>query len=86
MCSIVDGKDLKLSDVDLEFTATKAGNKQNKLNPEKWWLVRYQLMEIFVRCALKKYFKKGKGSKMTESQAVKKLFEECLLPKWKAFD
>lgn len=48
-----DVKDLKLSDIDLEFTATKSGTKKNKLNPDKWWLVRYQLMEICVRIALK---------------------------------
>jgi len=60
MTNIIDMKELKLSDIDLEFTATKAGNKKNKLNPDKWWLVRYQLMEILVRIALKKYFKPSK--------------------------
>lgn len=90
LTTIVDSKDLKLSDIDLEFTATKAGNKKNSLNPDKWWLVRYQLMEIFVRIALKKYFrsqKKEKNKKMlSESDAVKKLFEEQLLQHFKKHD
>ena len=37
--SIVDGNTLKLSDVDFEFIATKAGIKNVNLNPERW-LVR----------------------------------------------
>ncbi|CAI2364873.1 unnamed protein product [Moneuplotes crassus] len=82
--NIIDQKELKLSDIDLEFTATKAGNKKNKLNPDKWWLVRYQLMEILVRIALKKYYKPSKegrtSEKITESEAVVKLFEDKLLP------
>jgi hypothetical protein len=85
LTTIVDSKDLKLSDIDLEFTATKAGNNKNHLNPEKWWLVRYQLMEIFVRIALKKYFRSQKKDKklLTESEAVKKLFNEQLLHHFK---
>lgn len=55
LTNIIDGKDLKLSDIDFEFIATKAGNKNMVLNPERW-LVRYQLMEIFVRIALDKYY------------------------------
>ena len=83
--SLLDSKDMKLSDLDLEFTATKASLKKMELNPDKWWLVRYQFMEIFVRIALKKYFNKENkeskdGSKYTESQAVRKLFEDHLLP------
>lgn len=54
LTEIVDGKELKLSDVDLEFIATKAGNKKKLLNPERW-LVRYQLMEVLVRIAIHKY-------------------------------
>ncbi|CAI2387670.1 unnamed protein product [Moneuplotes crassus] len=54
LTDIVDGKDLKLSDIDLEFIATKAGNKKKLLNPERW-LVRYQLMEVLVRIAIHKY-------------------------------
>lgn len=90
MTNIIDQKELKLSDIDLEFTATKAGNKKNKLNPDKWWLVRYQLMEILVRIALKKYYKPSKEGRipirMTMSEAVIKLFEENLLPQFNKFN
>jgi hypothetical protein len=44
--SMVDGKLLNLSDVDLEFVSTNAGCK-GKLNPERA-LVRHQMMEVFV--------------------------------------
>lgn len=37
--TIVDGTFCKLSDIDFEFIATKAGNKKLQLNPERW-LVR----------------------------------------------
>jgi len=77
---------MKLSDIDLEFTATKAGFKKNNLNPEKWWLVRYQLMEILVRIALKKFTKPTRNeriSKVTPIEAVSTLFEVQLLPHFK---
>ena len=62
LTNIVDGKDLKLSDIDLEFISTKAGNKNITLNPERW-LVRYQLMEVLVRIAIHKYFNKNSDIK-----------------------
>ena len=58
------------------------------LNPERW-LVRYQLMEIFVRIALHKFYKSQKDvedSKMTQSKAVKKLFDEYLLKVFRKHD
>ena len=87
--NIVDGNNLKLSDVDFEFIATKAGIKNVTLNPERW-LVRYQFMEVFVRIALHKYFKQQKDTneseKITQSSAVKKLFGQELLPFFNSFD
>lgn len=90
MVNIIDGKDLKLSDIDFEFIATKAGNKNKPLNPERW-LVRYQLMEIFVRIALHKFFKTQKevtdpATKLTESGSIMKLFNEYLLGQFKKYD
>jgi len=87
LTNLVDGKDLKFSDVDFEFIATKAGNKNVLLNPERW-LVRYQLMEIFVRIALHKYYKsqKDNNDKLTQSMAIKKLFEDHLLVHFKKHD
>lgn len=82
LTTIVDGNICKFSDIDFEFIATKAGNKNIQLNPERW-LVRYQFMEIFIRIAQHKYFKsqtiKEDGSKITESDAVIKLYEDQLL-------
>ena len=86
---IVDGNAVKLSDIDFEFIATKAGIKNVALNPERW-LVRYQFMEIFVRIALQKYYKPQKDinpkDRITQSMAVKKLFQNDLLPIFQAYD
>ena len=47
-------------------------------------------MEIFVRIALHKYYKQQKdtneGTKITQSMAVKKLFQQELLPLFNTFD
>ena len=42
---------LSLSDIDLEFIATKSGQKGSALNPERA-LVRYQLMEVLCRIGI----------------------------------
>ena len=77
--NIVDAATLKLSDIDLEFIATKAASKKKsaRLNPERW-LVRYQLMEILVRIAIFKLFKSK--SVYTEFDAVNQLFHRNILP------
>ena len=49
-----DGQYLKLADADIEFVSTNAGDKGNKLNPEKG-LVWYQLMEIITWLAVYKF-------------------------------
>ena len=69
---MVDNENLKLSDMDLEFISTNAGIKNKPLNPDRQ-LVRYQLMEIFSRLGIQKYFK----SKTTDhiSEAIKMLFD-----------
>ena len=57
---IIDGRFLKLSDVDLEFIATNSGgndaNQDKRLNPDRH-LVRPEFMEAFVRIGLQKYYK-----------------------------
>ena len=81
LTTIIDNNKIKISDVDTEFIATKYGKKGVYLNPERW-LIRCQLMEVFVRIALQKYIKRHKdvkgAVKLTESEAVVKLFEEEL--------
>ena len=55
---IIDGKTLKLSDVDIKFIATLSSSeyKNNPRNPERG-LIRCQLMEGLVRIAEEKYMK-----------------------------
>ena len=70
--NLVDNQTLNLSDIDLEFVATNAGNKNNPRNPERQ-LVRYQLMEYFVRIAKTKFVK----NKVCENivQATEKIYD-----------
>ncbi len=52
----VDHVNLKLHSIDKNFIATKyQDGKKNPRNPEKA-LIRYQFLEILVRCAGEKYF------------------------------
>ena len=46
--NMVDGKTLKLADLDLDFIATKASSFAHKRNPERA-LVRHNWIEIFFR-------------------------------------
>jgi hypothetical protein len=53
----IDNKTFKMSDLDLEFVATNAGQaKANPRNPERQ-LIRYQLMEVLVRLSIDKFLK-----------------------------
>jgi len=61
-----DGQYLKLADADVEFISTNAGNKGNKLNPERG-LVRYQLMEIISRLAIYKFYRSKWSKSMSEA-------------------
>ena len=60
-CEIIDGKTIKLSDVDLKFIATFSGGdlKNNPRNPDRS-LIRFQLMECITRIAEEKYIKSGR--------------------------
>lgn len=57
-CNVVDSQFVKLSDVDIETVASNAGKNKmaNPRNPERS-LVRYQMIEMIVRLALRKYQK-----------------------------
>ena len=81
--SLVDNDTLKLSDLDLEFVATNSGVVKHKFNPERQ-ICRHELMEIFVRIALTKYYK----TKMVETMpdAVYKIFNENLKDFFSQFD
>ena len=76
--NLVDGADIKTTDVDLCFISCIGGKKvSNWLSPEKG-LVRYQISEAFVRLSCDKFMKTG----FTTSYliAVQKCFEEYVLP------
>jgi len=51
---IIDGNTTNLSDLDLEFVATNSGKKKTHLNPDRA-LVRYQMLEVITRIALRKF-------------------------------
>ena len=83
MPGFVDGKVMKLSDIDLEFIATNANGKKCKQNPERC-LVRHNWMEIFVRLASTRYIKFLKET-TSPFEASTKLFNDYLIPYWKKF-
>jgi len=81
---LLDSKNVKLSDVDLEFISTKAGNQfKTRQNPDRQ-LIRFQFLEIFVRLSIDKHYK----SKAVESydEALFKVFEENVLPYFRKFN
>lgn len=59
LAGFIDGKNINLADLDLEFISTNANAKSNKRNPERM-LVRHNWMEIFVRLAVTRFVKKEK--------------------------
>lgn len=81
--NLVDNQTLNLSDIDLEFVATNAGIKNNPRNPERQ-LVRYQLMEYFVRVAKTKFVKNKICSNVAE--ATKKIYEDHLKDYFEKYD
>lgn len=76
---LVDGKTLKLTDIDLGFIAVKAadakkGNKQVPVDQ----LIRYNFLEVQIRLADQKFLKSGQCSTFTE--AVSKMLDGYVLP------
>ena len=58
--TLVDGKFLKLADVDLERIQTNANEENSKFNPKNN-MVRHNFLEVFFRLCDTKYMKKGAG-------------------------
>ena len=56
MPGFIDGKSMKLSDLDLEFIATNVGGKVGKRNPDRM-LVRHNFIELLCRLAVTRYLK-----------------------------
>lgn len=69
-CQLIDGKQLKIADVDLKFIATTSASvidwKGNQRNPERA-LVRFQLMEFLVRLAEDKYVRGNTNVNMVQA-------------------
>ena len=79
----IDGKNMNLADLDLEFISTNANGKPGKRNPERM-LVRHNWMEIFIRLATTRYVKKEKVAK-TPLEGMKLFFEQQLDPYFDRF-
>jgi NLR family CARD domain-containing protein 3 len=76
---ITDKTHLKPDDVDRLFIGVNAGQHQKKgsMNPDKA-LVRFEFLEILLRCALKKYLESGETD--SETAALQLLWEDYLEP------
>jgi NLR family CARD domain-containing protein 3 len=87
MEDMVDKKTLQLSDLDLEFIATKAQTAANKLNPERA-LVRHNWLEVFIRLCQTKYMKNGAGGPEIKSwgDCLNAMLNNNVLPYFKQFD
>jgi hypothetical protein len=62
LAGFIDGKNINLADLDLEFISTNAGGKAGPRNPQNK-LVRHNWLEVFVRLAVTRFVKKEKTAK-----------------------
>ena len=87
MPRFVDGKYLKVADLDLERIKTKDNETNSKFNPKNN-LVRHNFMEVFIRLCDTKYLKNGAGGADcdTMAKAFKVMFESELRPYFSQFD
>lgn len=83
LTGFVDGKNFHLADLDLEFISTNANGKASKRNPERM-LVRHNWMEIFVRLAVTRFWKKEKIAN-GPLQAAKLMYANYLEPYFTRF-
>ena len=82
--NFIDGKAIRLTDVDLAIIACNGGNNgTNKLSPGKA-LVRHQMIEALVRLSLDKFHKTKEVD--TPTEAVERSFEEHFLPHFSTFN
>lgn len=80
----IDGKTLKLSDLDLERIQTNANEQNGKFNPKNN-MVRHNFLEVFIRLCDTKYIKNKAGGEEvnTISKAFKVMFDNELFPTFK---
>lgn len=84
--NFIDGKYLKLTDLDLERIKTNASEKNNKFNPAEK-LVRHNFLEVFVRLCETKYVKNGAGDgSKSITDCMEMMCEREIFPYFKKFD
>ena len=83
----IDGKTLKLSDLDLERIQTNANEQNSKFNPKNN-MVRHNFLEVFLRLCDTKYMKnKAGGDEVnTITKAFKCMFDNELFATFKQYD
>ena len=83
----IDGRFLKLSDLDLERIQTNANETNSKFNPKNN-MVRHNFLEVFLRLCDTKYIKnKAGGDEVnTITKAFKYMFDNELFPNFKQYD
>ena len=79
--TLIEGKFLKLSDLDMERISTNASEKNSKFNPKNM-LVRHNFLEVFMRLCDTKYLKNKAGGDdvNTLTKAFKLMFDTELFP------
>ena len=84
---LIDGRYLKVADLDLERIKTNASEQNSKFNPKNN-LVRHNFLEVFIRLCDQKYLKMQAGGPeiSTMPKAFKMMFETELLPYFSQFD
>ena len=87
MEGFVDGRMLKVADLDLERIKTNANEQNSKFNPKNN-LVRHNFLEVFMRLCDQKYLKMHAGGEgvTTMPIAFKMMFETECLPYFSQFD
>lgn len=81
--NFIDGKVIKISDIDLQLIAVNGGKRTNNyLSPDKA-IIRSQFIEVLVRLSIDKYFKTKVCE--TPSEAIELAFETHFLPFFKSF-
>ena len=80
----IDGKNINLADLDLEFISTNSGGRGGARNPQNK-LVRHNWMEVFVRLAVTRFVNKEKATK-SPFEAVKLLYFNYLDAYFKKFN
>ena len=86
--TLIDGKTLKLSDLDLERIQTNANETNGKFNPKNN-MVRHNFLEVFMRLCDTKYMKNKAGDdscRGSMTNSFKHMFDNELFDTFKTYD